>query len=74
MGGQPSKPSHPLSQHEKAVIDRVKELRVDEDYVEVPSEKTDRGTAQLHPRTPQGVDPTASNEFILQVLNDPKNR
>lgn len=74
MGGQPSKPSHQLSQHEKAVIDRVTELRIDEDYVEVATEKPGRETVQLHPRAPRGVDPIASNEFIRQVLNNPKNR
>ncbi|KAJ4147758.1 hypothetical protein LMH87_002264 [Akanthomyces muscarius] len=74
MGSQPSKPSHQLSQHEKAVIDCVTELRIDEDYIEVATEKPGRETVQLHPRSPGGVDPIASNEFIRQVLNDPKNR
>lgn len=33
MGGQPSKPLYQLSRHEKAVIDRVKDLRIDETYI-----------------------------------------
>lgn len=74
MGGQPSKLSHQLSQHENAVIDRVKELRLDEDYIEVAAEKLGRETVHMHPKAPQGVDPIASDEFIRQVLNNPKNR
>lgn len=74
MGGQPSKPLHQLSQHEKAAIDRVRELRIDEDYIEVSSEKQPRGGMQFESRAPQGLNPISLNAFIRQVLDDPKNR
>ncbi|KAJ3499253.1 hypothetical protein NLG97_g473 [Lecanicillium saksenae] len=76
MGGQPSKSSHYLSQHEKAVIDRVRELHIDEDYIEVSNEKSSRDDVKtrIQSRSPQGLNPISLNAFIQQVLEDPKNR
>ncbi|OAR02801.1 hypothetical protein LLEC1_00200 [Akanthomyces lecanii] len=74
MSFQPSKPSHRVSQHEKAVIGHVKELRIDEDFSEVATERIGREIVQLHSRAPQRVDPIASNEFIHHVLKYSLNK
>lgn len=74
MGNQPSKESNALTHHEKAVLDRVKDLKIEEDYVEISDEKQHHKTIALSHRTPESLNPIFVNGFIRQVLDDPKNR
>lgn len=60
--------------HKKAVFDRVRELDLEEDYVQVPSEKQLEEGAALIARVPTSLDPTTVNAFISGILSNPKNR
>lgn len=78
MGGQQSTPTIP-SAHEKAVIERLKTLRVEDrehdDFVEISgfNEKTARGFDKAL-RQPEGLPVSVLEKWQSAALEDPKNR
>ncbi|KAK0390830.1 hypothetical protein NLU13_0333 [Sarocladium strictum] len=71
MGGQPSKPSA-MSLHEKAVVDRLREVQLDDDFVEVEA-SNEKGSVRLH-RQAEGLPLAVVESWQRTILNDPKNR
>lgn len=53
MGGQPSKASGALTVHEKVVVDRLREVQLEDDYVDVAA-SAEKGELRLH-REPEGL-------------------
>ncbi|CAM1502240.1 Fc.00g042240.m01.CDS01 [Cosmosporella sp. VM-42] len=72
MGGQPSKPAE-ATIHEKAVIERLRSLQVEDDYVEVSSdvEKTALGPLM---REAEGLPIYVLQAWQDTILKDPKNK
>lgn len=71
MGGQASKPSG-MSLHEKAVVDRLRDVQLEDDYVEVDA-SAEKGGARIH-REAEGLPLTLVESWQKSILNDPKNR
>ena len=72
MGAQPSKPAE-ATIHEKAVIERLRSLQVEDDYVEVNS---DAEKAVLGPlmREAEGLPVHVLEAWQDTILKDPKNK
>lgn len=71
MGGQASKPSG-MSLHEKAVVERLRDVQLDDDYVEVDA-SAEKGGVRVH-RKAEGLPLGLVESWQKSILNDPKNR
>ncbi|KAH7019182.1 peptidase C1B, bleomycin hydrolase [Ilyonectria destructans] len=71
MGGQPSKPVEP-TMHEKAVIERLRSLQVQDDFVEVASD-SEKSLGPLV-REAQGLPVHVLESWQADFLKDPKNK
>lgn len=72
MGGQPSKTGE-TTIHEKAVIERLRTLHMDEDYVEVSSGAEKSSIGPLI-RDAEGLPVHVLESWQQAILSDPKNK
>ena len=61
-----------MSPHEKAVVQRLREVQLEDDYVEVEA-SAEKGPARLH-RQPEGLPLSLVESWQTTILKDPKNR
>lgn len=61
-----------MSLHEKAVVDRLREVQLDDDFVEVET-SNEKGSVRLH-RQAEGLPLAVVESWQRTILNDPKNR
>lgn len=72
MGSQPSKPTMP-SEHEKAVLERVRDLSLDDDdFVEIG--EYEKNIREYRAREAEGLPIETLGNWQSNVLDDPKNR
>lgn len=72
MGGQTSKPSEPTT-HEKAVIERLRSLHLEDDYVEVTGD-VEKGTLAPLMRPAEDLPIHVLESWRESILKDPKNK
>lgn len=72
MGGNPSRPAEAAA-HDRAVLERLRNLQVEDDYVEVDGhgEKAPFGTLL---REAQGLPVHVLESWQSSILKDPKNK
>lgn len=76
MGAQQSKSSSEVAAvaaHEKAVLERLQNLRFEDDFVHVHSEKGASFKDRIR-RVPEGLDIEITQDWQSKLLSDPKNR
>jgi hypothetical protein len=61
-----------MSLHEKAVVERLRDVQLEDDYVEV-ERSNEKGDVRLH-REPEGLPLTLVESWQKTILGDPKNR
>ncbi|KAF7559353.1 hypothetical protein G7046_g4796 [Stylonectria norvegica] len=72
MGGQPSKPAD-ITVHEKAVLERLRSLQVEDDYVEIES-GAEKLSLEPFVREAGGLPVHVLQAWQDSVLKDPKNK
>lgn len=72
MGIELSKPAAP-TMHEKAVFERLRDLQLEEGYVQVDSDN-EKGAVGLLAREAEGLPVQVLESWQASILKDPKNR
>lgn len=73
MGAQQSKSSPEAAAHEKAVIDRLQSIKLEDDFVHVSSEKEAVFNGGIN-RQPEKLAVEITQNWQSKLLEDPKNR
>ncbi|KAI0138047.1 peptidase C1B, bleomycin hydrolase [Hypoxylon sp. NC0597] len=73
MGAQQSKSSPEAAAHEKAILDRLQSLKVEDDFVHVSSEKEALFNGGIN-RQPEKLAVEITQDWQSKLLEDPKNR